>query len=240
MKKFIIYGRKSKDRRDKDGNIATNQHTFSTQGYKINNYLKSVGEEGVDYVILGKFEEDITGAGYYTKRPIFNSLVSQCKEDKALTLLVSDADRLARNVRSGSELMETIDFIIATIPDADDSMKHMHFLFAEMEWKKTSDRYKATLAAKKSRGEPLGAACEKYKRNPNNATKRNREEARERTEWLVDRIKLLINALPKPTFKNLANALNEAEYPLPSGKVGTWRPVQVSRIIERFDIARVA
>jgi len=236
MKKFILYERKSKDRTDKDGNVVANQHTFATQEWMVSNYLTSLGEEGVDWIIVERFAETMSGAGHYSKRPLFSQAVSMCKEDQSLTLLCSKAERLARDVWSGAELMKTINFTLANAPDADDLQKHIEFVIAEREWKNTSQRFKDMLAAKKSRGEGIGAAAEGYKRSSTTCTVRNKEDAKRRTESLIQPLKCLISAMTKVTYKTLAQALTAGSYPLPSGVIGTWNPSQVQRVMTRFDL----
>ena len=76
----------------------------------------------------------------------------------------------------------------------------------------------------------------KYKANPNNSTVVNRKDASRRTESLVGPIKLVLNALARPTLRNVAQALTEGSYPLPSGDVGEWKASQVKRVMDRFDI----
>lgn len=163
-RKFIIYSRKSKDAQD-----GHTQHTHLTNEWHITNYLKQLDSMGIEYEIVARHSEDISGGGYYTKRPIFKSIVEQCKADQGLTLLVAKADRMARNVRTGAELMETINFVLANAPDADDMQKHFEFIIAEREHKNISDRFKDTYKAKKARclasGEELiwGGSSPKWK-----------------------------------------------------------------------------
>lgn len=149
--KFVIYSRKSKDAQD-----GHKQHTHLTAEWHIQNYLKSLDAQGINYEVVDSYEENFSGGGYYTKRPIFSKVVEMCKSDKSLTLLVSKADRLCRNVRTGSELMETINFTLANAPDADDLQKQLEFMIAEREWKNTSDRFKDMYQAKKKRCEEQG------------------------------------------------------------------------------------
>lgn len=154
MFKFIIYSRKSRDAQD-----SRNQYTFATSEWHINNYLKQLDAQGIPYEVVGSYEETISGGGYYTNRPIFRSIVERCRNDRSLTLLVAKADRAARNLRSGTELMETINLVLANAPDADDMQKQLEFMIAEREYKTISQRFSDTYKAKKARCEKEGVKC---------------------------------------------------------------------------------
>lgn len=241
MMRFVLYGRKSKDSQNKD----QVQHTFATQDWIIERYLESVGAEGVDYTIVERFAETKSGGGYYDKRPLFKRAVDMCKEDKGLTLLVAKAERLARNLRSGAELMETISFVLANAPDADDLQKQLEFMIAEREWKNTSQRWKDMYKAKKALCDKndipfqWGASADAYKINPSNVTSRNIEDSIKRIEHLEEVMTLIKDMLPKPTLNNIAKVMTERKYPLPSGKIGNWTPTQVNRVMDRLKIKRI-
>lgn len=247
MYKFIIYSRKSKNAQD-----GHTQHTHLTAEWQISNYLKQLDDLGVDYEIAGKFEEDISGGGYYTKRPIFTKIVNRCREDKSLTLLVSKADRMARNLRTGSELMETINFILANAPDADDMQKQLEFMIAEREYKNTSTRFKDMYQAKKSRCEKKGEVCEwgansqKYQQKLaqgkiNHVSKHTSSAAAEYWEQHRPQIEHIItmmkNSKTKLTFANICSNLNKMDITSREGKV--LSPAQTSRILDKLNISRV-
>lgn len=146
MLKFIIYSRKS--RNAQDGHL---QHTHKTSEWEIKNYLDNLTKNNVPYEIVDHVVEDITGFGYYTKRPLFSKVVERCREDKSLTLLASKYDRIARDAWTGSELLKTINMVVATMPDAEDFTSQVLFGVAEKECALTSQRFKATAAAKRQR-----------------------------------------------------------------------------------------
>lgn len=146
MYKFIILSRRSK--LDKEGN----SHTHKTNEWHIKNYLSSLDRQDIPYEIVASYQEDRSGAGYYIdKRPVLREIVKQCKEDKSLTLLVAKADRLTRNARTGTELIESINFILCNSPTADTLQKQLEFVIAEKEAQVIAQRFKDMYQAKRSR-----------------------------------------------------------------------------------------
>lgn len=238
MKRFIIYSRRSKV--DKRGN----QHTHDTAEWEVKNYLETLERDNIPYEIVEHVKEDISGYGYYTKRPLFTDIVKRCKADRGLTLLASKCDRVARDSWTGSELLKTINMVIATNPDADDLQLQIMFAVSEKEVKNTSDRFKAMYKAKKARCEregvkfEWGASADKYQRNPSNPNKRNRHEAVQRIERLREPLRLIVQMLRKPTYKAIAEALTKGNYALPSGAGGVWSASQAQRSMERLGISR--
>jgi len=110
---------------------------------------------------------------------------------------------------------------------------------AEFEREMISARTKEALAIKKAQGVKLGAAAEKYDRNPNNATKRNRQDALERVKYLREPLKNIIFMLRKAkelSLAAIASALNGIGYNIPSGKEGNWKSSQVSRVLKTLGI----
>jgi len=107
---------------------------------------------------------------------------------------------------------------------------------AEFERELISIRVKEGLEEKKKQGVKLGAASPKYKANPNNASKKNRKDAQDRSEKLSGTISVVISTLTSPSLKNVTQALTKASVPLPSGVMGEWKPSQVSRILKRLNM----
>lgn len=244
MLKFITYSRKSKNAQD-----GHTQHTHATAEWHINNYLKQLDAQGIAYEVIASYEENISGGGYYTKRPIFSSIVDMCKKDKSLTLLVSKADRMARNVRTGAELMETINFVLANAPDADDLQKQLEFMIAEREWKSTSDRFKDMYQAKKARcektGETLiwGANSPKYNKT-NHVSKSSHRERVVKLEEVKEPFTKVITLMKekklsdnKMTLAKIANNLNMLNVKCPTGN--KWNSNNTNRAMSHFKIERV-
>jgi DNA invertase Pin-like site-specific DNA recombinase len=110
--------------------------------------------------ILATFTE--VESGKRCSRPQLAAALAECKRLGA-TLLIAKLDRLARNVHFVSGLLESgVDFVCCDMPSADRTMLQMVSVFAEHEARCISERTRAALAAKKSRGEKWG---------PDNATR---------------------------------------------------------------------
>ena len=204
---------------------------------------------------LSKFDEvfeEKASAKDMKNRPILEECLASLEEGD--TLHVHEISRLSRSV---DDLRSTVQGLIDKgigvkfhkeglefTADANEPMKTAVSrmvlstigAIVEFEREMGSIRTKEALSVKKSQGIKLGAAAEKYRDNPNNPTKRNVKAAVERTSDLVQPIKIIIKTLPKPTPTHIAKALTECNYKLPSGKEGEWKPSQVQRIINRFDI----
>lgn len=242
MYRFIIYSRKS--RKAQDGH---EQFTHQTSEWEINNYLQSLDKRGEEYEIVDTVEEDFSGYGYYTKRPLFRKIVERCKKDRTLTLLAAKPDRIARDAWTGSELLKTINMVVATMPDAQDFELQLMFSVAEKEVKNTSDRFKHAAAAKKANciktGEKFiwGANSPKYGRNSakGNPNTRKQEEAKIRVERLRKPLTTIVTLLKSPTYREIADKLTQLNEPLPSGKSGEWKAAQVQRVMDRLEISRV-
>jgi len=82
-------------------------------------------------------------------------------------LLVAKLDRLSRRVSIISKLMETVSFRVATMPNADEFQLHIYAALAAQEARFISERTKSALKVAKEKGIKLGAASEKYHRDPN-------------------------------------------------------------------------
>lgn len=235
--RFIIYSRKSKQAQD-----GRTQHTHLTSEWHIQNYLRGLDYQGIAYEIVGAYEEDISGGGYYTNRKVFTRLVEMCRQDKTLTLLVSKADRMTRNVRTGSELMETINFVLANAPDADDMQKQLEFMIAEREYKNTSQRFKDMYQAKKKRCEETGeefiwgGSSSKHRET----YQRNREvglhktyERKKQPKNLIQRVQQMVqDSNGSMTQMEMVNRLNQEGFKTARGKMLTQGTL--SHIIKKY------
>lgn len=225
MTKFVIYRRLSKEDKSKT------QHGFDSQMRDINFYLSSLDS----YEVVGDFQEFISGGE--DNKPELTKAMQLCERCGA-TLLVAKLDRLSRRVSQIAGYMEgKVRFKVASIPNADNFQLHLYSALAEQERATIRMRVKQGLAAAKDKGVKLGAASDKYQRNPNNATKRNMKEATTRTQHLVEKIKLVSSGMAKPTFKSVAECLTKNNTPLPSGKEGVWSASQVKRVCDRFEVS---
>lgn len=247
MYKFIIYSRKSRNAQD-----GHTQHTHATAEWEINNYLQSLDAQNITYEIVESYAEDFSGGGYYTRRPIFSKIVDMCKKDRSLTLLASKADRIARDSWTGSELLKTINLVIASNPTADITMKQIMFVMAENEYNSTSARFKAMYQAKKKRceeaGENLiwGGNSPKYQeklkagkinhvsRKTSSKAKHSWEEKRPQIEGVINMMKA--NKI-KLTFQNIADNLQVSNVPNASGGL-SWSSTQAQRALSSLNIQR--
>lgn len=155
MKKLVIYGRLSKKREGES------IYGFDAQQWDFDNYLASLGEEGVDYEILNQFMEVKSARGDFRKRPEFMKALKLCKQEGA-TLVVNKVDRLARDVESGSHVLNNYDVVVTVHPHADRAFLHILLVIAQQESDNTAKRTKAALDAAKRAGVLLGAASPKW------------------------------------------------------------------------------
>ena len=95
-------------------------------------------------------------SGKNSDRPKLREALAHCRRTGA-TLLIARLDRLARNVRFISGLMEEgVAFVACDMPNATAFMLHVYSAVAEEEARAISRRTKAALAAAKARGVALG------------------------------------------------------------------------------------
>lgn len=95
-------------------------------------------------------------SGRNADRPQLRAAMGKCRATGA-TLLIARLDRLARNVRFISALMEQgVPFVACDMPTATPFMLHIYAAVAEEEARAISRRTKAALAAAKARGVKLG------------------------------------------------------------------------------------
>lgn len=105
-------------------------------------------------LLLAEFQE--IESGRKSDRPQLAAALALCKRQKA-TLVIAKLDRLARNVRFISSLMESgVQFQAVDMPEANRLTVHILAAVAEHEREAISERTRAALAAKKARGETLG------------------------------------------------------------------------------------
>ena len=241
MLNFIIYSRKSKNAQD-----GHTQHTHLTAEWEINNYLQTLDAQGTPYQIVDSYQEDFSGGGYYTRRPIFKSIVERCKEDRSLTLLASKADRIARDAWTGAELIKTLNMVIAANPDADDTMKQLLFVMAENEYNNTSKRFKSMYQAKVKRAQEAGEELvwggsspkwqESFQKNKeNHKPKSHHVKANEEIQPTVQLVKDMLDFSNQSlSMSDVANKLNQRGVTTPRG--AQWTQAAISRLIKRHSI----
>ena len=143
MAKFIAYYRVSTTKQDKSG-LALDAQKLAVQSYV----------EQVDGDLVASFQEVEWGGRQ--ERPELLKAFGHCRVSRAI-LVVAKLDRLARNVRFISELMESgVDFIAADLPQA--NRLTMHIIAARAEWEREvlSQRTSKAMKAAKARGIKVG------------------------------------------------------------------------------------
>lgn len=182
-------------------------------------------------------------SGKLADRPELAKALAHARRSKA-TLVVAKLDRLARNVAFLSALMDSnVAFVACDQPQANRLTLHILAAVAEAEAKAISDRTKAALAAYKARGGKLGAelpqcrnltaeARAKGIRMAGDASRRAAEEA---YSDLIPTVRAL--KADGLSLRAIAERLNAEGHTTRRGK--PWNQVQVSRVLERAEAARV-
>lgn len=218
MKHFIIYSRQSKI------SGLEGQMTLETADFTIKHYLKTVGKEGLDYKVVGSFEEVQSGFGKKAKnREEFSKAVELCYKNKdKYTLLVSNISRLSRNTALGAKLVEDLDIVVASNPLANNTMKNLMLVMAEEESSQQSIRRTAAAEAKRERckknGEKFiwGGNSPKWKASyQSNRAKglhkksRTSIKAAEKKKPIVEEIKKIIDySNDSLTYEQISDKLN--------------------------------
>ena len=174
-------------------------------------------------------------SGRKKDRPQLIAALAAARAHRA-TLVIAKLDRLARNVHFVSGLMESgVEFVAADMPTVNRLTVHILVAVAEEEARMISARTKAALAAAKARGVALG--------NPNlragsaeqaraaNAVRSGRAQTRR-----ADVLPFIESArrAGASTLQEFANALDARGVPTPSGRGARWQPVQVGRVMWRY------
>lgn len=213
MKNIIIYGRLSKKRKGES------KWGFDAQEWDFSNYLSSLGEEGVDYIIVGRFMEVRSARGNFRSRPEFMKALTLCKQENA-TLVVNKVDRLARDVESGAHILNNYKVVVTAHPDADRAFLHILLTIAQQESDNTAKRTKAALDAAKRKGVKLGAANPKWQDANKDVVRRVNEGARSdaqvHAETLRKEVEMMVSM--KLSFDAMASKLKELNKKTPKDK----------------------
>lgn len=104
--------------------------------------------------VIAEFVEIESGAK--VDRPQLAAALKRCRATKA-TLVVARLDRLARNVRFISEILDSgVELVCADLPSVNRLTLHVLAAVAEEERRLISSRTKAALSAARERGTQLG------------------------------------------------------------------------------------
>src|SRR5438045_1076520 len=139
--------------------VSTRQQQRSGLGIEAQRAAVQRFAEAENIRIIAEFVEAETGKGAdaLDRRPQLAAALAAAKAARCC-VLVSKLDRLSRDVAFVAGLMsQRVAFIVAELGrDADPFMLHLYAALAEKERRLISDRTKAALAAKKTRGAKLG------------------------------------------------------------------------------------
>jgi DNA invertase Pin-like site-specific DNA recombinase len=184
------------------------------------------------YEIAGTYGEAETGKGcadVLEKRPALRDALAHARKISA-PVIVSKLCRLSRDVHFISGLMvHHVPFIVTMLgPDADSFTLHIYAALAQKERELISARTREALAAKRARGEALGAANIREIGAIGNATRK--AEADKHAANVVPVIRAIQDSGVK-TLQGLANALTARGVRTPAG--GTWTATAVRRVLAR-------
>jgi len=217
--KFVAYYRVSTQQQGRSG------LGLEAQRAAVARYLN-----GGRWTLLDEFTEVETGKGANAldKRPRLRAALALCKKRKA-TLVIAKLDRLARNVRFVSGLIEEgVDFVSTDMPQANKTMIQMYAVMSEWERDAISKRTTDALAAAKARGVQLGKASKA------NAAKLNaRQQAA--ADSHAGALRKTLRALQEEgrTVRQIVDELNAGPHKAPRG--GAWHLATVQRVLARLD-----
>jgi DNA invertase Pin-like site-specific DNA recombinase len=220
---FVAYLRVSTDRQGRSG------LGLEAQQAAIAAFLQSG-----DRLLTPPFTE--VESGKNSERPQLRAAMERCRKTGA-TLLIARLDRLARNVRFISALMEEgVPFVACDMPTATPFMLHIYAAVAEEEARAISRRTKAALAAAKARGIKLGGdrgyrpVAAPNGRLGGDAVRREADHAAHRTLIAIEAIRA--DKGTDMSLQQLAHALTERGAATPRG--GTWTATAVRRALARI------
>ena len=156
-------------------------------------------------------------SGKRNGRPAIAEALRLCRLHRAI-LVIAKLDRLARNVKFVSDLMESgVEFVAVDFPQANRLTVHILAAVAEHEAAMISDRTKAALAAAKVRGARLGG---------------QRGETSRMSDQDLLPVMAEIQASGRTTLRQIAEGLNAKRIAAPRG--GLWSPVQIHRVLGKI------
>ena len=174
--------------------------------------------------------------GKNSDRPQLREAMARCHKTGA-TLLIARLDRLARNVRFISGLMEEgIQFVACDMPTATPFMLHIYAAVAEEEARAISRRTKAALAAAKARGVKLGGdrgyrpAAPPDGRLGGDAVRLTADQVAHRVSAMIEDIRAVHGA--DISLHAIARALTDRQVATPRGGP-SWTATAVRRVLAR-------
>lgn len=181
--------------------------------------------------VLNTFTDVESGAAMADRKGL-QAALDACKKHRAI-LVVAKLDRLSRDVADIATLMKSVDFKVATMPDADKFQLHIYAALAEQERQFISERTKKALAAAKARGVKLGGA-----RHGNSGHIESLTDARKVRQEKADDFATRVAAVIQPlrdqglALAEIADRLNQMRVVARQG--GKWQAMTVKRILDRM------
>ena len=219
--KYVIYTRVSTKKQGDSG------LGLEAQLQYINFFFKQTYKSDKDYTVVAHVQDVLSGTGQLEERPKLQEALRLCQESNAV-LLVAKLDRLSRRVSVISKLMETVSFRVATMPNADEFQLHIYAALAAQEARFISERTKSALKVAKEKGVKLGAASEKYHRDPNTYKTTQQTKAHNKYLKYKDIVDKLMKNNKTPT--QMAIYFNTKGIPTPNGCM--WTPAQIIRMLK--------
>lgn len=168
------------------------------------------------------------GADALDRRPNLKAALKACDTYNAV-LVIAKLDRLSRNVRFLSGLMESkVRFVACDMPEANELLLHVMAAFAQHEAKRISERTKEALARAKARGVQLGRKGRQNLRAHLAVRKEAANASAERLRGQVDGFRLRGLSL-----RGMVTELNTLGIKSPAG--GAWHYTQLRRVLARLD-----
>ncbi|WP_236380069.1 recombinase family protein [Pseudomonas marginalis] len=194
--------------------------------------------------IIGEFVDVVSGKLAIEERPEGTKAISLCKRAKA-KLVVAKLDRLSRSVHHIARLLDqTMDFKVATMPQADKFQLHLFAALAEQERSFIASRTKEALAALQARADDgdiqslekiarRTAALEKGRTATNRAkaSKTIQDRVSSWQESVRDPIDLCIRKGGR-TLQQVADCLNGKG--ITTSRGSTWSSMQVKRVMQKL------
>ena len=181
-----------------------------------------------DWKMTAEFIE--VESGTKNDRPELNRAIEKCQQTGA-TLIVAKLDRLSRNAAFLMTMRDSgIDFVVADMPDANKMTIGLMAVVAEYERDQTAERTRRALAAKKARGEKLGAPEDSLRLAGLLGNERKKVIAYENAQETMEVIEQL-NRVGLTSLRQLCQGLQDRGVKTPSGNI-KWHPQQVRNIIK--------
>jgi DNA invertase Pin-like site-specific DNA recombinase len=185
--------------------------------------------------LLAIHEEVVSGKYDVEFRPVLAQAIQEAEKARGI-LLVSKIDRLSRNMRVLTRLMDSKKYRVGTVEDGLDAEKvmlHIKGTFSEFERDRISKRTKEALATVKARGTVLGGFRSEEHRVK--ALANSAAAVKADADTFAARMKANVLRMRKAgmTVNQIADELNQTNVPTPRG--GSWYASSVCNLLRRLE-----